>query len=63
MMDLKPYQQTVTPRLAWEEPAIILERPLEVIAQDGPTDENWVAPSPWRLPGPLAASGGAGFCQ
>jgi hypothetical protein len=46
----------------WEEPAIILERQLEVVAQDGPTDDNWVQPSPWRLPGPLAASGGSGFC-
>ena len=62
-METNSHKQAAAAKLAWEEPAIILERPLEVVAQDGPTDENWVAPSPWRLPGPLAASGGAGFCQ
>ena len=62
-METSTYTQPMATRKLWEEPAIILERPLEVVAQDGPTDENWVAPSPWRLPGPLAASGGAGFCQ
>jgi hypothetical protein len=62
-MDMNSSQHTITAKQTWEEPAIILERPLEVVAQDGPTDDNWVAPSPWRLPGPLAASGGAGFCQ
>jgi hypothetical protein len=48
---------------SWEEPTIILERPLEVAAQEGPTDDKFVEPGPWRLPGPLAASGGAGFCE
>lgn len=62
-MEIMQHPQPMATRHVWEEPAIILERPLEVVAQDGPTDENWVAPSPWRLPGPLAASGGAGFCQ
>ncbi len=62
-MEKITHTQPMATRQVWEEPAIILERPLEVVAQDGPTDDNWVAPSPWRLPGPLAASGGAGFCQ
>jgi hypothetical protein len=47
------------PRKRWEEPAIVLERSLEVSAQGGPPS----APgAPNGFLGPLSASGGSGSC-
>lgn len=50
-----------TPRQPWEAPAIVLERPLEARAQEGPPVAPWQEASLGFL-GPLGTSGGSGSC-
>ncbi len=48
---------------AWEEPAVVLERPLEVSAQGGgPAGPSNPFDTRSRFLGPLSASGGGGLC-
>lgn len=47
-------------RKAWQAPAIVLERSLEVVAQDGPPKGPMAAPGGFL--GPLGTSGGSGTC-
>lgn len=52
----------MTTRQPWEAPAIVLERPLEARAQEGPPAPPWEQASASFL-GPLGTSGGAGNCK
>ena len=47
-------------RKPWQPPAIVLERSLEVSAQDGPPKGPMAAPGGFL--GPLGTSGGSGTC-
>lgn len=47
-------------RKPWQTPAIVLERSLEVAAQDGPPKGPMAAPGGFL--GPLGTSGGSGTC-
>ncbi len=51
-------QATPSPRKPWRTPAIVLERSLEVAAQDGPPKGPMSAPGGFL--GPLGTSGGLG---
>ena len=46
-------------RKTWQEPAMIFDRPLEAVAQDGPPSSEGGKPS---FMGPLGLSGGGGVC-
>ncbi len=61
-MDLEATPATLAAREPWEEPQIILERSLEVQAQNGyPPQSPWDN-SPFGSIGPLGTSGGRGAC-
>jgi hypothetical protein len=55
-----PKHATLPARQRWEAPAIILERSLQVSAQDGPPNPMGGPPS--GLLGPLGTSGDTGNC-
>jgi hypothetical protein len=56
----QPTNLTLPARQRWEAPAIILERSLQVSAQDGPP--NPVGGPPNGFLGPLGTSGDTGNC-
>ena len=62
-VEISTYSGNTTPlstRQRWETPAIVLERSLQVSAQDGAPGELGVGPN--GILGPLSASGGQGTC-